>query len=98
MLVSLELLDNVSGHQGVKGALVVIPIQFDAALKIAGPILGGFIFCFDRCNEVINVSLALILHAEIVNIGGEGDGSSGVFPKTGGIFTLMITVQCKAFA
>jgi hypothetical protein len=40
MFVALKLLDNVSGHQNVECAFVVIPIQFDPAVEIARPILG----------------------------------------------------------
>jgi hypothetical protein len=73
MFVALKLLDDVFGHQNVKGAFVVIPIQFDPAVEIAHPILGQCILGFESFDEMINVFLALIFDSKIIDNKGEGD-------------------------
>ncbi len=75
MFVALKLLDDVSGHQNVEGAFVVIPIQFDPAVEITRPILGECILGFESFDEMINVFLALIFDYKIINNEGEGDRS-----------------------
>ncbi len=44
MLVFLQLFDDVTRHGNVKGACIVIPLEADAAVEIAVPILCEFIF------------------------------------------------------
>ncbi len=75
MFVALKLLENVSGHQNVEGAFVVIPIQFDSTVEIARPILGECILGFESFDEMVNVFLALIFDSKIINNKGEGDRS-----------------------
>jgi hypothetical protein len=71
MFVVLKLLYDVSGHQNVKGAFVVIPIQFYPAVEIACPILDECILGFESFDEMINVFLALIFDSNIINNKGE---------------------------
>jgi hypothetical protein len=95
MFVALKLLDDVSGHQNVKGAFVIIPIQFYPAVEIVCPILGECILGFESFDEMINVFLLLIFDSKIVNNKGEGDRLRGVFPKSWGIFAFIISVRGK---
>jgi hypothetical protein len=71
MFVALKLLDDVSRHQNVEGAFVVIPIQFDPAVEIIRPILGECILGFENFDEMINVFLALVFNSKIVGNKGE---------------------------
>jgi hypothetical protein len=71
MFVALKLLDNVSRHQNVEGAFVVIPIQLYPAVEIACPILGECILGFESFDEMINVFRALIFDSKIVNKEGK---------------------------
>lgn len=43
MLVPLEDLLYVTGHQEVNGADIVIPPEFDATVEVTRPIFGKFI-------------------------------------------------------
>jgi hypothetical protein len=55
MLVLQQELLDVSWHQYIEGACVVVPIYFDCTIEIAGPIFSDFIHLFDASDEVINV-------------------------------------------
>jgi hypothetical protein len=89
------LLDNVAGHQNVKDSFLVIPIQFDAAVEIARPILGEYIFGFDRHNEMVNVLLLLIVNAKIIDNQGEHEWLRCVFPEARSIFAFVIALWGK---
>ncbi len=66
MLVLLQLFDDVARHQDVEGSFVIIPIQFDAGVEVTCPILGKSIFCFNCCNQMINVLLILVFCSKII--------------------------------
>ena len=42
VFVSLELFQNVTGHQNVERAGDVVPGEFDAAIEVAAPVLAQF--------------------------------------------------------
>ena len=44
MLVFLQEFFDVSWHRNVHSARFVVPMEFDAAIEIAGPIFRKFIF------------------------------------------------------
>jgi hypothetical protein len=71
MFVALKLPEDVSGHQNVKGAFVVIPIQFDPAVEIARSILGECMLGFESFDEMINVFVAFTFDSKIVDNKGE---------------------------
>ncbi len=89
------MFDDLARHQDVKGAFVVISIQFDAAVEVTRPILGKSIFCFNHCNQMVHILLTLVVHSKIVNNKGEGDGTHCVFPEIRGILAFVITVGGK---
>ncbi len=97
MPVFLQLFDDVTRHGNVKGARVIIPLEVDAAVEIAVPILCEFIFFLYIPNEVVNVFLTRIFHPEIVHSEREGDWASYVHPEAGSVCALIISVGGKAF-
>ena len=46
MIVFLELFDDISRHSNIMCTVVVIPIELDATIEVAGPIFGEFVFLF----------------------------------------------------
>ncbi len=97
MLISLELLDIVAGHQNAEGPFFVISIQFNATLEVARPILGEFIFDYNCCNEMVQLLLLLILNAKIVDNQDERDWPHCVFSEAGSVFALVINLWGKTF-
>jgi hypothetical protein len=75
MLVFLQLFDDVARHGNVEGACVLIPFEAYAAVEVAIPILGEYIFLFDEHDKVVNIFLTRIFHAEIIDNKCEGDGA-----------------------
>jgi hypothetical protein len=57
----------VPRHRNVEGSRTIIPIEFDATIKIARPILGEFIFCFDAFDAMICMLFSNIFHAKFIN-------------------------------
>jgi hypothetical protein len=51
-----------------------------AAVEVAVPILGEFIFLFDAHDKVVDIFLMRIFHAKIVDNKCEGDGACCVLP------------------
>jgi hypothetical protein len=98
MLVSVQLFDDVARHQDIEGSFVVIPIQFDAAVVVTCTILGKGIYCFNRCNQMVNILLTLVYHSKIVNNKVEDDGAHHVFPEAWGILAFVITVGGETLA
>jgi hypothetical protein len=95
MLVFVKLSFDVPQHRNVKGSHIILPIEFDATIKIARPILGELIFCFDAFDEMICMLFSNIFHAKVVNNYSECDGAFGMFSQTRGIGTLKISVGEK---
>ena len=50
VLILHEYLFDVTWHGQVDRTVVVVPLEFDAAVQIPGPILGKFVFLFNACN------------------------------------------------
>jgi hypothetical protein len=73
MLVLLQLFDDVARHGNVKGVPVVILLEVYAAVAVAVLIFGEFIFFLDAFDEVVDVLLARIFHAETVDDKCAGD-------------------------
>ena len=48
-------------------AMCIVPIQVDARLLFAFPIMGYGVVLFEDSYEVLRMSLALVLYAKIVN-------------------------------
>ena len=67
MLVFLEDFFDISWHRKVDRASVVIPLELDSTVQIAGPVFGEFVFLFDACDEVVDVLLSNVFNAEIVD-------------------------------
>ncbi len=97
MLVFLQLFDDVALHGNVKGACLVIPFEAYAAVEVAIPILGEFIFLFDAHDEVVDIFLARIFHAKIANNKCEGDGACRVRPEARHLLAFEISVGGKVF-
>jgi hypothetical protein len=97
MLVFLQLFDDVTRHGNVEGACVVIPLEADAAVEIAVPILCEFIFFLYSPNEVVYVFLTHIFDTNIIHDEREGDWARYVLPEAGSVRALKISMGGKAF-
>jgi hypothetical protein len=98
MLVFLEEFFDISRHRNVDSARIVVPMQFDAAIEIARPILGKFIFFFDAFYQVINVFPAHILNPEVIDYQREGDRAGKMSPEARGMFTFVIPMGEETFS
>ncbi len=97
MLVFLQLFDDVARHRNVKGVCVVITFAAYAAVEVAVPILGEFIFLFDAHDKVADIFLTRIFHAEIVDNKCEGDKACRVLPEAGRLLAFKISMGGKVF-
>jgi hypothetical protein len=97
MLVFLQLFDDVARHGNVKGACTVIPFKVYAAVEVAVPILGEFIFLFDAHDKVVDIFLMHIFHTKIVDNKCEGDGACRVLPEAGCLLAFKIPGGARHF-
>jgi hypothetical protein len=97
MPVFLQLFDDVTRHGNVEGVHIVIPLEADAAVEIAVPILCEFIFFLYAPDEVVNVFLTRIFYPEIVHNKREGDWVRCVHPEAKSVCTLIISMGGKVF-
>jgi hypothetical protein len=97
MLVFLQLFDDVARHGNVEGACVVIPFEAYAAVEVAVPIFGEFIFFFDALDKVVDILLTHIFHSKIVDNKCEGDGACRVLPEAGSLLAFKISMGGKEF-
>jgi hypothetical protein len=97
MPVFLQLFDDVTRHGNVEGARIVIPLEVDATVEIAIPILCEFIFFLYAPNEVVNVFLMRIFYPKIVHDKREGDWVRYMHPEAGSVHALIISMGGKAF-
>jgi hypothetical protein len=97
MLVFLQLFDDVAWHGNVKGVCTVIPFEVYAAVEVAVPIFGEFIFFFDALDKVVDILLTRIFYAKIVDNKCEGDGACCVLPEARTLLAFKIFVGGKAF-
>jgi hypothetical protein len=97
MPVFLQLFDDVTQHGNVESARIVIPLDADAAVEIAVPILCEFIFFLYAPDKVVNVFLMRIFYPEIVHNKREGDWAHHVHPEAGSVRALIISMGGKAF-
>ncbi len=99
MFVALKLLLHVARHRNVECSHVVVPGKFDAAIKIAGPILAQFLVLSLYCrDQVIHIFFPFILDSEIINNECEGDRACLVLPKAGRLLALVVPVGLKSLA
>ena len=97
MPVFLQLFDDVTRHGNVEGVHIVIPLEADAAVEIAVPILCEFIFFLYAPDEVVNVFLTRIFYPKNVHDEREGDWVHCMHPEAGSVRALIISVGGKAF-
>ena len=88
----VAIVEDVAGHQNVEGLFVLIPNQYDATIEVAHPILGKVVFCFNPCNQMVNILLTLVFNSKVVDNEGEGDGARCVFPEARCTLAFVITV------
>jgi hypothetical protein len=67
MFVLLEDFLDVSRHRKVNCASIVIPLELDTAVEIAGPVFGEFVFLFYARDQVVDVFFSNVFDAEIVD-------------------------------
>ena len=64
---TLESFLDEAGHGAGDGTVDVVPIQMDSAKQFAIPVDGDVICFLQGGNEEIDIALAGVLHAEVVN-------------------------------
>ena len=75
----------------------IVPIQVDAKVSCALPIMGDCVALFEDSHEVLHKFLALISYSEIVNSYGERDGTRSVSLKSGGESALIVSLYVYPF-
>ena len=65
---------------GVYGALVVVPLEFDADKKFSPQVDSDVVVLFKCGDKVVDVIVAFNFDFKVVNYQGEGDGSPYMLP------------------
>jgi len=76
----LETLQDVLSHAAVDPSLIIIPLEMDAQVEIALPILAERVIFLDGISKVLGVVSADVLDAEVINGQGESNRSRDVPP------------------
>ena len=92
VLVFQQLLFDVPGHRNIEGSCGIIPLEWDSAIQVAGPIFGEFVFFFQTIDQVFHMLSTNIFYAKLVNNKEECNRSGCVTPKARGVYTLIISV------
>ena len=82
---SVDGLGDVAGHGEVDGSGGVVPLESEAAVERAGPVGGNFILELEGVDQVLGVFGADVLHSEVVDNEGEGDGACGMVEEAGSV-------------
>ena len=76
-----------------------MPVERDAAIQIARPILNNVIGFFAKGSEkVFEVVVANILYPEVIHAQVEPDGTGDVLPEAGRVRLLEISMAGEALA
>jgi hypothetical protein len=75
----------------------IVPVECEATLTVASPILGTFVFLVDDGNEVVDVLFVSVSDAKIVNDQGEHEVAVEMFPQAGGHRAWYIAKWGKEF-
>ena len=92
-----ECLFDVAGHGDINVAFVVVPIDSEAAVEVAGPVDGEFVVGFDGIDEMLGVGFGKVLDAEVVYAEDEGGGLGAMAPEAGGEGHGFVAVGCEFF-
>jgi hypothetical protein len=98
VIESLQCAGNVAGHWEINVVLFIVPVECEADVMVASPILGTFVFLVNDGNEVVNVLFASVSDAKIVNDQGEHEAALEMYPRAGGHRAWYIAKQGKEFA
>jgi hypothetical protein len=76
----------------------IVPVECEADVTVASPILGTFVFLVDDGNEVVDVLFVSVSDARIVNNQGENEVAVEMFSQAGGHRAWYIAKRGKEFA
>ncbi len=93
----LQCVRDVPSHGEIHVVLVVVPVEREADVTVASPILGTFVFLVDDGNEVVDVLFVSVSDAKIVNNQGEHEVAVEMFPQAGGHRVWYIAKRGKEF-
>ena len=65
---------------GVQGALVIVPLEFDAYKELFFPVDRDVIVIFECGDKMVSVIVAFNFDSKVVNYQGEEDGSTQILP------------------
>ncbi len=99
MVVSGEVLDCIDRHGNVYQTSAIFPLEIDAAVEIAGPILNNFL-CFSVYSrkEVLEILIANVFDTKVVNAQIKPDGLGDMFPNTGHVLYFKVAMLSQALA
>ena len=96
VIEALEGFRDVVEHGDVDAAVVVVPVQIEAEVALAGLVArNGVVFLEDEF-EMVGVLPPHILDAEIIHAKGERYGPPVVGPETGGEVALAVPCTVEA--
>ncbi len=96
MLKTGECLWNAIRHGEIDGAILVVPVEFDATKKFPFPINCDLIILFQRVLQVPCVRLSDRFDSEIVHDKTEGNRTPFVPPEARGVLTLVVSFFVEA--
>ena len=76
MVISCEVFNRIDWHCNVYPLCTVVPVELDATVQIAHPVLDNFIHFSPQCLiEVFEIFIADLFDAEVVNAQIEPHGT-----------------------
>lgn len=88
---------NVTGHDKVNIAFLVVPIKRQAKVMGAIPISVASIVLFEGFKEMLNIILVDIFYSKVVDDEGEANGMPRVGPVSGHQLDLAVSCDVEAF-
>jgi hypothetical protein len=93
---ALQCAGNVAGHREINVVFFIVPVECEANVTVASPILGTFVFLVDDGNEVVDV--LFVSDAKAVNDQGEHEVAVEMFSQAGGHRAWYLAKRGKEFA
>ena len=96
MIKIVAQISDVFFHSEAAGDLGVVPLEVDPRVQVAFIVVCYVVVLFDGIEQVIDVALAYVLDAKIVNYNGEHNWSPLVAPQARGYGALVVVVLARA--
>jgi hypothetical protein len=95
---SLKGLGDVPVHRLISIMLVIVPLEGEANVLVATPILGTFVFLSDDGNEIVDIFFVSISYAKVVDDKSEHQVAVEMFSQAGGDRAWYISKWVEKFS